>query len=68
MYITSINVQDNNFNSMAEPTDLALVLSIAVVTFSFAYISETETIKSNSEVNFNDLNEQQVVSLYVCEG
>ena len=41
--------QDNNVSSKAEPTDLALVL------FTFAYIKETEIIRSNSGVNFNEL-------------
>ena len=54
--------QDNNISIMAQPTDPALVLAIAVVAFTFAYISETET-------NFNKLAGAtvQVVSLHVYE-
>lgn len=44
--------QDNNINSVAEPTDLTLVLATAVVTVSFAYISEIETM---DPTNFSEL-------------
>ena len=47
-----------HISRIAETIDLALVQAIAVLTFilpTIVMISETETITSNSEGNFNDL-------------